>query len=250
MTFGLPQKGQVNGMFEAENIRDWREHDVIDPDGKKIGQLEAVYVDTSTDEPAFGSIRIGMIGRRRLTFVPLDRAVVLPGQLRVAYSKSQVRDAPVVIDPDGELAASDEPELFKHYGLEYQAGVSGERQLARRLAVAGPRRGAVSPMMSALSGFIDFCRFLGGSDGAFSAADHRGHRTGDPGRGGQGAALPAVHRHRGLHRRLRRSWRPDPDAPTADAGPVRAAAAAVAVAAVAESSSSSALALSEPGSAW
>jgi hypothetical protein len=122
-------------MFEAENIRDWREHDVIDPDGKKIGQLEAVYVDTTTDEPAFGSIRIGMVGRRRLTFVPLDRAVVLPGQLRVAYTKSQVRDAPT-IDTDGELPASDEPELFKHYGLEYQAGVSGERQLARRLAVA------------------------------------------------------------------------------------------------------------------
>jgi hypothetical protein len=132
MTFGLRQKGQVNGMFEAENIRDWREHDVIDPDGKKIGQLEAVYVDTTTDEPAFGSIRIGMIGRHRLTFVPLDRAVVLPHQLRVAYPKSQVKDAPVVIDTDGELAASDEPELFKHYGLEYQAGASGERQLARR----------------------------------------------------------------------------------------------------------------------
>ena len=118
-------------MFEAENIRDWREHDVIDPDGKKIGQLEAVYVDTTTDEPAFGSIRIGMVGRRRLTFVPLDRAVVLPGQLRVAYTKSQVRDAPT-IDTDGELPASGEPGLFKHYGLEYQAGVSGERQLARR----------------------------------------------------------------------------------------------------------------------
>lgn len=72
-------------MFEAENIRDWREHDVIDPDGKKIGQLEAVYVDTTSDEPTFGSIRIGMVVRRRLTFVPLDRAVVLPGQLRVAY---------------------------------------------------------------------------------------------------------------------------------------------------------------------
>jgi hypothetical protein len=131
MTFGLHEKGQVNGMFEAENIRDWREHDVIDPDGKKIGQLEAVYVDTTTDEPAFGSIRIGMMGRRRLTFVPLDRAVVLPGQLRVAYSKSQVKDA-LTIDTDGELPAGDEPELFKHYGLEYSPGEGGERQLARR----------------------------------------------------------------------------------------------------------------------
>jgi len=118
-------------MFEAENIRDWREHDVIDPDGKKIGQLEAVYVDTSTDEPSFGSIRIGIVGRRRLTFVPLDRAAVLPDQLRVAYPKAQVRGA-LAIDTDGELAADDEPGLFEHYGLEYQTGASGERRLARR----------------------------------------------------------------------------------------------------------------------
>ena len=29
-------------MFEAENIRDWRGHDAVDPDGHKIGELEAV----------------------------------------------------------------------------------------------------------------------------------------------------------------------------------------------------------------
>jgi len=89
-------------MFEAENIRDWRNHDVVDPDGHKIGQLEAVYVDTSTDEPAFASVRTGMIGRHRLTFVPLDRATVSPDSMRVAYSKGQVKGAPQ-IDTDGEL---------------------------------------------------------------------------------------------------------------------------------------------------
>jgi hypothetical protein len=150
VTFGPRDKGQVKGMFEAENIRDWREHDVIDPDGKKIGQLEAVYVDTTSDEPAFGSVRIGMVGRHRLTFVPLDRAVVLPGALRVAYTKSQVKDA-LTIETDGELAATDEPELFKHYGLEYQPGQNGERQLARRLAVA-----TAVPTLPVLPGFIAF----------------------------------------------------------------------------------------------
>jgi hypothetical protein len=149
VTFGPRDKGQVKGMFEAENIRDWREHDVIDPDGKKIGQLEAVYVDTTSDEPAFGSVRIGMVGRHRLTFVPLDRAVVLPGALRVAYTKSQVKDALTI--ETGELAATDEPELFKHYGLEYQPGQNGERQLARRLAVA-----TAVPTLPVLPGFIAF----------------------------------------------------------------------------------------------
>ena len=118
-------------MFEAENIRDWRLHDVVDPDGKKIGILEAVYVDTGTDQPAFASIRVGMIGRHRLTFVPLDRATVTPSAVRVAYPKGKVKDA-LQIDTDGELAAADEPKLFEHYGLAYEPGSSGERQLARR----------------------------------------------------------------------------------------------------------------------
>jgi PRC-barrel domain len=118
-------------MFEAENIRDWRNHDVIDSDGHKIGLLEAVYVDTGTDQPAFASVRIGIIGRHRLTFVPLQGATVAPDALRVAYSRGLVKDA-FSIDTDGELAAGDEPGLFEHYGLAYQPGASGERRLARR----------------------------------------------------------------------------------------------------------------------
>ena len=118
-------------MFEAENIRDWRDRDVVDQNGRKIGQLEAVYVDTSTDQPAFASIRVGMIGRHRLTFAPLDRATVAPGHVRVAYPRGKVKDA-LQIDTDGELAATDEPELFEHYGLAYQPGAGGERRLGRR----------------------------------------------------------------------------------------------------------------------
>ena len=118
-------------MFEADNIRDWREHNVIDPDGDKIGDLEAVYVDTATDQPAFASVKVGMVGRHHLTLVPLDRATVGPSYVRVAYPKKQIKDA-VDIDTDGELAASDEPSLFEHYDLTYQPGASGERRLARR----------------------------------------------------------------------------------------------------------------------
>jgi hypothetical protein len=118
-------------MFEAENIRDWRGLDVVDADGSKIGPLEAIYVDTGTDQPAFASVTIGMIGRHRLTFVPLDRATVAPTHVRVAYQKKLVKDA-FQIDTDGELAAADEPGLFEHYGLAYQPGASGERRLGRR----------------------------------------------------------------------------------------------------------------------
>ncbi len=118
-------------MFEAENIRDWREHDVVDDGGSKIGKLEAIYVDTATDVPTFATVTTGVLGRKRLTFVPLEGAVVAPKYVRVRYPKSLVKDAPA-IDTDGELMAEHEPEVFAHYHLDYQPGAGGERRLARR----------------------------------------------------------------------------------------------------------------------
>jgi hypothetical protein len=117
--------------FPAENIRDWRGRDVVDADGNKIGTLEAIYVDTTTDEPAFATIQIGVVGRRRLVLAPLDEATVAPGHLRIRYAKRLVRQAPA-IGTDGELLATDEPALFAHYELPYSQGAAGERRLARR----------------------------------------------------------------------------------------------------------------------
>ena len=118
-------------MFEAEDVRDWRGSDIVDLEGSKIGTLEAVYFDTATEQPAFATVRVGMVGRHRLTFVPLAGATVAPKHLRVQADKKLVKDAPS-IDVDGELAAADEPAIFAHYQLAYQPGASGERRLGRR----------------------------------------------------------------------------------------------------------------------
>jgi hypothetical protein len=119
-------------MFEAENIRDWRAHDVVDEQNKKIGTLEAVYVDTKTDEPMFASVVEGSALRgRKLTFVPLSGAVVSPKWVKVRYSKKLVRDAPS-IGTDDELVAEQEPALFEHYGLTYDTASDSARRLARR----------------------------------------------------------------------------------------------------------------------
>jgi hypothetical protein len=118
-------------VFEVNDIREWRNHDVVDATGHKIGTLESVYVDTATDQPTFATITVGMPTRRRLTFVPLEGATVGPGYLQVMRAKNQVKNAPT-IDVDGELMAQDEPAIFAHYQLEYAPGTSGERRLARR----------------------------------------------------------------------------------------------------------------------
>lgn len=117
--------------FPAENIRDWRGHAVVDRRGGKIGSLEAIYVDTVSDEPAFASVEVGMVGRKRLIFVPLAGATVAPQHLKVQVDKKQAKSSPS-IDTDGELLAADEPSVFQHYGLGYTPGGSGERRLARR----------------------------------------------------------------------------------------------------------------------
>jgi hypothetical protein len=118
-------------MFQAGDIREWRGQAVVDLEGRKIGELEAVYVNTSTDQPSFGTVKVGLPTRRRLVFVPLDQATVGPGYVKVGYDRRQVKAAPS-ISTDGELPAGDEEAIFTHYGLTYQAGAGGERLLARR----------------------------------------------------------------------------------------------------------------------
>ena len=115
-------------MFPAENIRDWRTLNGVDPDGSKIGTLESVYVDTTTDQPFFAAVTTGMIGRHKLTFVPLTGATVAPDHIRVTVSKDLARSAPS-IDTDGELTVEQEPGVFEHYSMPYTGGV---RRLARR----------------------------------------------------------------------------------------------------------------------
>ena len=115
-------------MFPAENIRDWRTQNVIDPEGSKIATLESVYVDTATDQPFFAAVTTGIIGRHKLTFVPLTGATVGPDHLRVTVTKDLAKSAPS-IDTDGELPAESEPEVFEYYSLPYTPGV---RRLARR----------------------------------------------------------------------------------------------------------------------
>ena len=98
-------------MFEAANIGEWRGHDVVDARGHKVGGLEAVYVDTRTGLPSFGTVKAGMPAGHRLVLVPVDRAAVGPGYLKVCYDTKQVKDAPSS-DTDGELPAAGEEAIF------------------------------------------------------------------------------------------------------------------------------------------
>jgi hypothetical protein len=118
-------------MFDVDDIRDWAGQSVVDQEGSKIGNLEAVYFDTSSDQAMFGTVKVGLVGGGRLVFVPLVGARVSPKHIRVMTDKKVAKDAPS-ITTDGELESAAEAEVYAHYGMPYERGAGGERRLGRR----------------------------------------------------------------------------------------------------------------------
>ena len=114
------------------NVAEWHGKMLVDRDGERIGKLQDVYVDVETDEPQFGTVKEGFIGRH-LTFVPLGGIKVSPDGLQVAVSKEQVQDAPNIEQHGEELSQTDESVLYHHYELNYTPpSTESGRRLARR----------------------------------------------------------------------------------------------------------------------
>ena len=114
------------------NVAEWHGKVLVDRYGERIGKLQDVYVDAETDEPQFGTVKEGFIGRH-LTFVPLGGIRVGPDELQVAVSKEQVEDAPNIEQHGEELSQADESVLYHHYELNYTPpDTESGRRLARR----------------------------------------------------------------------------------------------------------------------
>jgi sporulation protein YlmC with PRC-barrel domain len=110
----------------------WRDADVVDPDGDKIGSLKQIYVDDETGQPSWLAIKTGLFGLKE-TFVPVSAAVVSGDRILVSYAKNVVKDAPN-IDPDGHMSVLDERALYDHYGQTYSPRLDKdvERERLRR----------------------------------------------------------------------------------------------------------------------
>ena len=82
---------EVEPTVTYQSVADWHGKELIDCDGATIGKLERVYFDVETDEPQFGTVKEGFMGRH-LTFVPLIGATIGPDALRVSVSRNQVKE--------------------------------------------------------------------------------------------------------------------------------------------------------------
>jgi sporulation protein YlmC with PRC-barrel domain len=114
------------------DVTEWRGKMLIDRNGEKIGKLQEVYVDVETDEPQFGTVKEGFIGRH-LTFVPVGGIKIGPDDLQVTVTREQVRSAPDIEMHGEELSQEDESALYHHFELNYTPpGIESGRRLARR----------------------------------------------------------------------------------------------------------------------
>jgi uncharacterized protein (TIGR02271 family) len=111
-------------MTELTQVYEWRGRTVVDRDGEKVGTLDEIYLDRQTDEPEWALVSTGLFGSKS-SFVPLEGAAPAGDDVRVAYAKEQVKDAPRV-EADGELSEQEEGELYRHYGRDYEGGTLPE----------------------------------------------------------------------------------------------------------------------------
>jgi uncharacterized protein (TIGR02271 family) len=121
-------------MPDVDTVRSWQGATMVDRDGDRIGEIDAIYVDDQTGEPEWALVNTGLFGTRS-TFVPIAQATARGDQVQVPYEKQRIKDAPNM-DPDGHLSEQEEQQLWRHYGLEYgsgyaAAGTTGDTDTAR-----------------------------------------------------------------------------------------------------------------------
>ena len=94
--------------------------DVRTTSGDKIGSLGQIYVDLSTGEPSWVTVKTGLFGMSE-SFVPLEGATDKGNDIVVNYDKETVKDAPR-IDADRDLSPDEEETLYAHYGMTSGSG--------------------------------------------------------------------------------------------------------------------------------
>ncbi|HMJ97347.1 MAG TPA: PRC and DUF2382 domain-containing protein [Thermoleophilaceae bacterium] len=105
-------------MTQVTEAYDWRGRDIVDADGDTVGTLEELFRDDDTQQPEWAVVRTGMFGTK-LSFVPIQGAEPTGEDVRVPFSKAQIKDAPRIDDSDGQLSQEEEAQLYEHYGMSY-----------------------------------------------------------------------------------------------------------------------------------
>jgi len=105
-------------MITATDVRELIGARLLDSEGNKVGTIGQIFLDDETGRPEWATVNTGLFGSSE-SFVPLAEANRSSEELRVPYSKDQIKDAPNVSPEQGHLDQSEEASLYRHYGLDY-----------------------------------------------------------------------------------------------------------------------------------
>ncbi|OQR63451.1 photosystem reaction center subunit H [Streptomyces maremycinicus] len=170
-------------MITQEQIPTVLDHPVYDTDGNKIGNANHVFLDDTTGQPEWVSVKTGLFGTSE-SFVPIHDASMVGDHLEVPYAKDMVKDAPNVdVDAGGHLSEDEEHRLYAHYGIDWdtawqQANQPGGGGWARTgtAGAAGSPGGTTDTTDTAdMSGMSGTTRPDMGEDDAMTRSEERMH---------------------------------------------------------------------------
>ncbi|AIT61908.1 DUF2382 domain-containing protein [Corynebacterium doosanense] len=123
-------------MANNREIRELLDATAYDVDGDKLGNVNEVYINDTSGQPDFVEINHGLFGMGS-SLVPLRGHSLNGEELRLAFAKDRIKDAPNV-DSDAHLSNEDQADLYRHYGLDNTSNVTEYTRDERRDAgVAG-----------------------------------------------------------------------------------------------------------------
>jgi uncharacterized protein (TIGR02271 family) len=100
--------------LDTRNVMEFEGHTAYDPEGRRIGTIDDIFVDENTGRPEWLAVRTGLFGTRR-SFVPLSGVEAQDDDVVVPWEKDVVKDAPQA-DRDEYLSPEEEERLYRHYG--------------------------------------------------------------------------------------------------------------------------------------
>lgn len=114
---------------------DWEGQTLLDPSGEKIGTIEEIYLVEETGQAEWALVKVDRL-RRRTTLAPLLGARPVGEGIRVTYEKAKIKEAPPV-DPDDEPSEQQVAAVYRHYGIDPDAGSSAAAHADARTDGAG-----------------------------------------------------------------------------------------------------------------
>jgi hypothetical protein len=103
----------------------WLGAEVAELGGDQVGQVQGIFVDADSGEPAWLVARLGRRRRARVVALPFSNCAGAPFGVWVAQEADAIRSAPVV-DPTRPLRREHELTICAHFGIGENVGRAAE----------------------------------------------------------------------------------------------------------------------------